>query len=334
MSVVAESALEVDLEIESNAQVLCNLELNNTCRFTTDCGDACILNQIAPRAPAMSAQRVAQVGREIIDAGDTIRHVVLAGKEPLETPDRVLGFLHAYHQRPLNSRPGAVGLLTSGINLDQHIDAFARTPLSWCITSLDAERSGLRSTQATKTNASLQTLTDLKAAGGARLIGINSVVAMDAETELMPLAEQIDAAGVDQWALSPLLVPHKGAMKPYLPLSLLAPQLERLAHRLANLRTVVSFDVDPATFERLSGGIGVAPDQWRSTFWLTSNVRLTAKSPAAGYFFRLRFDGQLLSRDDFLKQDLREGTYGPYSAGRIKTLVDKLGQLRQQKVAA
>ena len=123
-------------------------------------------------------------------------------------------------------------------------------------------------------------------------------------------------------------------MKPYLPLSLLAPQLERIAKRFADLRTTVSLDVDAATFERLSGGQPVARDKWRSTFDLNESVRLTAKSPAPGYFFRLRFDGQLLSRDDFMQIGLEEGSFGAYSPGRIAELLEHLGDLRAQKKIA
>ena len=211
MSVVAESALEVGAEIDSNAQVLCNFEINNKCRFTTDCGDTCILNQLAPRTPALKPDAVQKAGQEIAEFGRTIRHVVIAGKEPMETPERVLSFLKAYHDQPPDRRPGAVGLLTSGINLDRHIDRFAATPLSWCITSVDADQSGLRSTQSSQTTNTLRTLRRLKEKGGAKQIGVNSVVAMDAETELPALAEEIEAVGIDQWALSPLMVPGRGS---------------------------------------------------------------------------------------------------------------------------
>ena len=332
MSVVAESALE--LQLASNAQVLCNYEVNKTCRFTTDCGSACILNQLAPRAAALNRATVEEAGREIINHGRSIRHVVIAGKEPLETPERIFPFLRAYHEQPPDLRPAAVGLLTSGINLERHLETFGRYPLSWCIVSVDTEASGLRSSRSSQKSQILQTLTELRTCGGAPLIGVNSVVPMGADAGLMALAEDIEAAGIDQWALSPLLVARRGAMKPTLPAPLLAQQLERIAKRLASLHTVVSLDVDADTFERLSGGIPVQRDQWRTTLSLVGNVRMTAKNPDPGFFFRLRFDGQLLSHDEFMEIGLTQGAFGAYGEGRIAALMDHLAHLRNQRVAA
>ena len=330
MAVVAESALEVPTEHNSSQQVLSNIEINNKCRFTSDCGSHCILNQLAPSTAALSQSTVLQIGEEIVLHGRSIRHLVIAGKEPLETPSRVFSLLRAYHAAPVDTRPGAVGLLTSGVGLDTLIDSFTQNPLSWCIVSIDSKASGLRQTQQCSPDDTLRVLESLRVAGGTSLTGVNTVVTADNETDILRLADSIEISGVNQWALSPLLMAHGDEMKPQLPTSLLASSLERLAKRLDGLRTLVSLDVNEEVFKELTGGREVAADTWRSSYSIYENVRLTAKTYSPGFFFRVRFDGQLLSRKDFMKVRLNNGSYGHYYSGRVESLLRDLEDLRGQ----
>src|SRR5687767_12338087 len=117
MPAPAENALELHASALNPAQqILLNQEINARCRFTRNCGELCILRQTnaGARTP-LSEWKTIEAANELTVGpyAKFVRHYCMAGKEPFETPDRILKIARRWHETPNNRRCGSLGAISS-----------------------------------------------------------------------------------------------------------------------------------------------------------------------------------------------------------------------------
>ena len=74
-------------------------------------------------------------------------------------------------------------------------------------------------------------------------------------------------------------------------------------------------------------------DRWRVEYKVpgAANVALITGNARPGYFVRLDYTGQLMSKEDFRRIG-RPGCYGLYAPGRFAALLEELRELRSEVV--
>jgi hypothetical protein len=339
MPIIATIALESRCSsLGEHRQVLSNLEINNRCSFSSRCGAACYLNVVAPLASreALPAEQVLAAARETIRNGWDVRHLGLPGKEVLESPALLFQILEEFHSTLADTRPGSVGIITAhAAALKHHSRQLAEVPLGWVAISMDTSDSGLRLPQNNK--PLLENALRLKEAGGTKLLGVNTVLTADNLSEVVRIGQQLKGLGIDQWAVSPLLQPEQNRMESVLSVPRLREIVVRLAEEFGGTGFNIVVDLD---FEMLCALVGdpralaSGAGRWRTEYQLpmAPNIMLVAGNAKPAHFFRLRWDGQLMSKEDFRRVGI-DGSYGGYEPGRISALLENFRTLRVMPLA-
>lgn len=315
---------------EPERQILVNLEINRDCHLTKVCGDQCILNRHEHSllgAEVMDPAEVLQAACEVIDHGYHVRHLALVGKEVLESPEVLFAILQHYHLTPVVIRPASIQIITSGILLHRHTEQFAKWPLSACQLSLDVSSTGLH---VPRDNAQLLAdLLQLRRQGGAALIGVISVLSDSNLEEVIALGKHLcfpsdrQGSAINQWAVGQLLVPVQEAFVPAVSFTTVEQAWQRIIREFGQAPdTRILFELELPDFQKLLGRT-VPKNAWRTECNVPkTNVWGIALSMEPGHFVRLRWDGQLLAKEDVRRLGVHEGKYGRYRPGKLRDLLE------------
>ncbi len=339
MPVIATNTVEQRCSsLGEHRQLLVNIELNRSCAHTQVCGQTCYLNVVAPvgKMP-LKPEQVLAAAREVIYDGEFVRHLVLPGKEVFETPDLLMQVIEEFHGAPVLRRPGDISIITaSPAGLQRYASRLADTPLNAVNISMDTAESGLRSPR--NNEPLLAAALRLKELGGTEAIGVNTVLTEENLAAAVQIGKRLQGAGIDQWTLGPLLRPMNGRMESALSVRQLREILDRIRQEFGNsdLNIVVDLDLP------LLNGLVDAPEvlatgkmRWRYEYELPDapNILLEAGNPAAGFFFRMDWAGQLMSKEDYRRIGW-PASYGQYAPGAILHLIKKLREQRPEPALA
>lgn len=328
---VAENAIELSNypKLNEHRSVLVNLEINNKCSYTVTCGDNCILNAIMPKSTPITELETLHAAFEIITNGATVRHFAIPGKEPLESPELLLKILHRYYGTPHEQRPGTIGIITSGLMLKKNTPIFQAFPLNWMNLSVDTQATGLRVPQ--NSLKALDHALELKENGGVCKLGINTILTRDNIQDVIEIGKKLEERGVDQWSVGGMLVSDGKSMIHTLSASEHREFFGRITAEFSGSKMQVLFVTDNAHLDEITGkqAPNEALPRWRTEIDMAPSIRVMALNPSEGYFFRFRWDGQLLKKSDFGKVGLKEGSYGRYSPGKIAELLKDFRNLRR-----
>lgn len=319
--------------------ILLNVEVNADCRFTRICGDDCILNMLNPEAQQMTAGEMDVALKEASRLpAHLVRHLALVGKEPMETPRRVLDLLAAYHARPAALRPASIGMITSGVGLQQFAHAARSTPLSWVLVSVDTERVGLRS-DAAAADALLGAGCMLHT-GAAQRVGAATVIAEEdvSVPELLRLGQRVADAGVSYWSLAPKRHLRHGVLSSVRSAGDFVELVSSLSSGLRARRVEVVGELPEKVLVALAQQRGGALryDSWRATWHpdvQDSMTRFVAIRSRGG-FVRMRADGGLVSMRQLVEPNLPSPVHGFYRPGCMQKIVEDVARVRQVGVGA
>jgi hypothetical protein len=188
---------------------------------------------------------------------------------------------------------------------------FADAPLSWLAVSVDSADSGLRGGDAFKV---LEAAKAGRAAGGVGELSVNSTFQEHTMEVVLGFAKRLSTANLAQWAICALAQPMDDEMRSSVTADMVARMIEKAAV-VVDVAEKVVVETDPATLRALLGEETwrtVDTRKWRIEVRLPSGVWLFARAPEHGFFVRMRYDGQLLSRQDFARLNLLEGRYGQF----------------------
>lgn len=310
-------------------RVLVNLEINNRCQLTNICGENCILNTIAssiPSAQAMKPEQVLEAAFEVIENGQNVGPLALVGKEVLESPDVLFAILERYHSTPVEIRPQSIQIITSGAQLRRHIDRFAELPLHGCFVSLDADPTGLHLPEQNR-----QLLTDLlclKERGGTNMSGVISVLDNTNTDALLELGAWVCSQGslLDQWSIGQKLIEKNRKMVPGVSQAIVQRTFDHVVTELggegqSNINQIL-FELEYPTFNELFGET-IPPNSWRKACQIPgTNVWAVAQNANPGHFIRLRWDGQLISKQDLRQLGTVTGAHGRYRPGKLRSFLE------------
>ncbi len=335
MAVVATNTLEPrNSLLGEHRQLLVNIELNRSCVHTKLCGQTCYLNVVSPvgKTP-LGPERIMAAAREVIQNGEFVRHLVLPGKEVFETPGLLMDVIEEFHAAPMHSRPGDISIITaSPAGLTRYAPRLADTPLGAVNISMDTAESGLRSPR--NNEPLLDAALRLKEVGGTEAIGVNTVATENNIEAVIQIGKRLRGTGIDQWTLGPLLHPVNSRMESVLSVGQLREMLDRVCQEFGNSGLNIVLDLDLP----LLNGVIDAPEalvagktRWRYEHELPDapNILLEAGNPAAGFFFRMDWSGQLMSKEDYRRIG-RPASYGQYAPGAISHLINKLRKQRPE----
>ncbi|MBK8270608.1 MAG: hypothetical protein IPK83_20825 [Planctomycetes bacterium] len=165
---------------------------------------------------------------------------------------------------------------------------------------------------------------ELRRRGGARVIGVNTVVTADNVDSVVELGHVLIGEGVNYWGLGTYLQPGaRGRVVASINPTQTIELIERIADQFSNNRLPVVFEVEPETFQTISGidTNDVVGGPWRLEHPVSSSFRVATINPEPGKWIRLRFDGQLIDKSDLLTVGVLEGRFGRYEPGKITALI-------------
>lgn len=337
---IAENALEsTRFGLRDDQRVLANIETTAVCGFTPVCGDRCILNIVNASAGApLVAEAVLAESHELIASNysNRVRHLAIAGKEPLASPEVFFAILRQWHAMPESRRPGTIGLITADAPALKMLSSrFTDTPVSWVNISIDTDAVGLR----TPANATplLENALYLRRTGGTLAVGVNTLLSSTNLEHLIAIGRRLQSIGIDQWSIGPFLFPCNGRMESQVGSSDLLRALDRLTLEFGTSPMRIVFEVDHAQLFNLAGTnaqLGAFDNAWRYEYRFHPNVTVIATNPREGYFVRARWDGALLGKQDFRTVGLKEGQYGRYAPGRIAELLGRFAALHKLSTPA
>lgn len=317
-----------DQNTEAVDGILVNIGLSSRCPLKKRCGERCFLIQALPKTPDMPPAERDVAIEELLDAGPDVRHMVACEWEPLAEPEALRRALRSYHARPADQRPQAFGIITSAL-LTHRVPWLPQTPLTWALVSLDGEAEthhrGLDLFSPAWTG-----LMKLKETGGARFVGVNSVLAGgEASTSsILRLTRRLIDAGIQYHGVGPYMDIQGERMVSQVSADELLRIYERFTTELSGEATPEDFtmmmELPPEVFERISGDdpFAVRRRPWRLEHRVAGSPVVAATiNPTPGRFFRLRADGQVIDHSDLMTVGLLEGRYGRYQPGRLKALI-------------
>jgi len=337
MPVIATNTVETrDSLFSEHQQLLVNIEINNSCAYTPVCGNTCYLNVVAPAGGvALPKADVLAAAREVILHGEHVRHLVLPGKEVFETAELLLQIVEEFHGAPEHTRPGDISIITaSAQGLHRCATRLAETPLGAVNISLDTAEMGLRNER--NNVPLLNAAIALKEIGGTERIGVNTVLTQRNLAAAVEIGKRLRGTGIDQWTLGPLLLPVNGRMESVLSAKQIREAVQQIAEEFAGADLNIVFDLDLPLMRKLVGSeevFVVGAQRWRYEYELpgAANILLEAGNPEPGYFFRMNWAGDLISKEDYRRIGT-PATYARYSPGRIARLTQELRQSRLEAV--
>ncbi len=263
--------------------------------------------------------------------GSLVRHYCMTGKEPFETPDTVVAISEAWHAAAVRNRCGTIGAITaSPSGLASAVAELSdRAPLSWVLGSLDVAATGLRAVANNK--ALIGALLNARQAGAIGAFGINTLLTDENINDVMVLGRTLAKLSVNQWSIGPLMNPQRGRMvsgtnqETFLKfIELLVASSEFMDGPMEVTLSLEYPDLLRMVGEssRIEGNVS----SWRYQYRISKYFALIALNPTPNRFLRARWDGELLSLEDFLTLGIKQGSYGTYSPGRAGEILSALAQ--------
>ena len=328
MAVTPNNALELREEQPDPSQLLVSMEITDQCRWTPVCTN-CILGIVHSRAgKAMAKEEALSVGRALVSGpgASGVRHLFIAGKEPTESSEVLLGLVAAWNESPADQRCRRLGVISASVSgIRSLAPAMANLGgLSWLMTSADTEGTGLRDFGAV--DGLLKAVSHAKKLGASRAFAVNSIATGSNCEGLLEIGRRAAAVGADQFSIGPLLLPENGQMKSACSKDELSRIVEMILSEpeLADGVMQVTIDVDLQTMVAMVGGLhrlSGYPDQWRFEYVLSRNVKIVALNASSKHHFRIRWDGQILSNEDFFTVGVEQGSLGRATPARIAELL-------------
>ena len=337
---VAENALELantQSYLTEDQNILINIETTASCRFTKRCGGHCILNMVNSKArEPMSHEMMLQIAEEIFSSPHSrrIRHVGAVGKEVLDAPALLLEIARLWHRTPSFRRPGTLGMISAAAEpMNKFASSFAENPLSWVNISIDSTAVDLR----TQANAEplLASALHIRKVGGVQAVGVNTLLSRGNLDQVIEIGRRMERAGVDQWSIGPFIAPRNGRMEPVAETADFRRAIDRVMAEFADSPMNILFEMDYAELLALVGDEARLRDgrnRWRHEYPVSRSLKLIATNPRAGFFLRVRWDGELLAKHDFRTIGLEHGRYGSYHPGRITELLEQFANQATAKV--
>lgn len=295
--------------------VLANLEINDRCAFSVACGSTCYLNQVHVNRPVLGENLVFDAALSMIQRGDVIRHLAVVGKEAFESPSLLLDIAREYNEASPTKRPASLGVISaSPSGIREWLPKFVGAPLSWLAVSVDVPHSGLRAGEPFR---ALDAALEGRKMGGTHAVAVNSTFRPDTMNDVLALSHRMRGKKLDQWALCPLMLSSGGSLRSTVSVEHLQQMIEKAA-AVVDVAERVVVETDPSTLCALLGDNGwknINTNLWRIEVKLPSGLWLFARTPKPGYFIRQRYDGALLSRQDFSRRGVTEGRYGQFRSG-------------------
>ncbi len=308
-----------------------SMELNRRCLFESVCGNNCfLLARRAPESKILTREEVVTIAEEGLACGEELLHFNAAGMEPFDkSPDEpepvIFALLERWHAMPACRRPTTFNAITSGALLTRYVDRLREVPLSSLIVSVDdAPTSGLRSR-----NAGGHALAEglrVREAGGCVRLCVNTVLTDNNEDQVLAIGRVVAEAGADQWMISPLRVSDGTRMEAAVSGDALISFGQRVDRVLRGCRSAVRviLDVPHNTVVRAAGGGARRISEWSGWCWRwpleNLEIELQAFCPQSR-FLRVRWDGELLQKDELHAVGLRTSALGRYQPGSIRRVI-------------
>lgn len=302
-----------------------SIEINATCPFSVPdaCGSRCFLQ--ARKAPTgrFDAERIYEAFDEILESGHLIRHFGVPGMEPLATPEILFGLLERYHGRAPDARPRTFNIITSGYQLNRFKERFQDLWIDGLYISVDDfASSNLRS--AGSGRMALESGLAVRALGGCRKLCVNTVFTGDNSEAVLAIAKSLKDCHVDQMVISPMMHSNGSRMVSSVSESRILEFAEvAAADRLIDGLTIL-IEVQPATLAFASKAESIDWEgEWSARYQMAdSNVYLLAINKDSP-FLRIRWDGQILTQDEFLKVGLQKSSAGEYRSGCLSKAISR-----------
>lgn len=328
MVIAAGTAIEhADVAQKLQFGINFNIGLSSKCPLKSRCADRCALIQTLPNVPDMSPEMRDRAIDEILDAGSAVRHLVACEWEPLSEPAALKRLLQEYHRRASAFRPQAVGVITSGLYF-HHAPFLSELPLDWALVSLDGEpETHARGLDLWK--PAWDGLVRLQKTGGARVVGVNTVLGNATLESTISLAKRLLNAGVRYMGVGPYLDIEGQRLVSQISVQEILRVYEALTEALSKevmgRDFTVMFEMPHDVFQLISGTdpYSVVTGPWRLEHRVPGSVVVAAAiNPSPGRFFRLRADSQIIDHADLLTVGVLEGRYGRYDRpGKITELI-------------
>ena len=149
---------------------------------------------------------------------------------------------------------------------------------------------------------------------------VNSVFTEGNHDDIIALGHSICSSGIDQWGIAPLLSFQQQCLTPAVPIDSMKVLLQRVVSELGTAPAQILFELELSQYQELTGN--TVADRWRVEEQVEySNVFLMAANFQPGYFVRLRWDGELLNKQDFRTLGLKRGSLGSYQPGALASII-------------
>lgn len=302
-----------------------SIEINAFCPFSGPkaCGDRCVLQaRKAPKELLLRPDEIGEMFQEILDCGNSIRHFGVPGMEPLASPNILFDLLDRYHNRRPDERPLTFNVITSGYGLSEAIPRFRELPIGALIISVDdTPFTGLRTDGAG--DAALKNGLLLREQGGCAHLCVNTVLNDRNASSVLTISRQVHALGVDQMLVSPQVSPYGSLLKP----TLSQEEIIAFAHmaaadqKLQGLNLFVCVESGAFVDSDLEMPL-IDPLEWSARVPLgDSSVSLLVLNYEAP-FVRVRWDGQMLLRNELMTIGLQQSKVGRYQPGSMSKLIE------------
>lgn len=303
-----------------------SIEINDRCPFEEKCSSDCFLvARDAPRGKRPAEAWVLDAFEEVLDCSERVRHFAVPAMEPLASPELLFAMLERYHQCPSHRRPLTFNCITSGFQLNRHIDRFVNTPLTGglIISVDDTPSTGLRVIGAGE--SALRDGLRLRERGGAAYLVANTVLTRYNADAVLRIGGVLADAGLDQWLVGFKTSPSGGRMVSEVSDDMMLEFAYRAADQLAGrgMHVLVHLD-DYWNLAAVPGGASVLVEQaedWRLSASVAQDIDVICWNPAAR-FLRIRGgDSVIMTHDEFVRVGVKETVAGYYKPGSIRQII-------------
>lgn len=312
--------------------VVINLAINNGCSLTSACGAACIFQMMAvpsrksmPWESSMSCLHEIRAAPSLPGGAPLVQTLLLAEKEPTETPGRLLDVQQLVYDLPTTHRPSNFGIITHGLGIPRCLPQLKEFPLDFVLTSLDGEPSTHRRGPQLFSPA-LENILMLKENGGAKRIGINTVLEEGTSASVLQLGRRLRGLPIDAWKISSKLVPDGSAIINEVASKPFADFVDRIVDEQHDSQLSIEMICDTASFDEMAQrwpGAAIRSSGWKSLLQIPSTrIVCSLLNSDPTHFFRIRWDGEILSPDDLRRRGTAHGQLGRLAPGRLTELFE------------
>lgn len=315
-----------------------NQEISDQCGFTQICGSSCVLHMSHLKAgPSLTPEEHWKLAQNIIsrESSDEIGTYAIAGKEPTEEPQLLADIVRAWHSRSEAKRPKHLAVVTADRLGLRSVAAklSSQTPIPSLFVSVDHAASGLRNGR--YATPLLEEALELRRRGLVRSLAVNTTFREHDHDEVLAIGARIAETGVvDQWSAGMMLkTDASGLIRAAVSPAAVARLLEKLAAQFSNQKMAVVMSIDAPTFLTLPG-MPVASilqsRNWRYVFQKAPGVIALALNDQPWVLARARWDGEILTYQDFVRAGTKRGSLGRWPNTTVEELLNRVAALRHE----